>query len=218
MTLQLVLQGIDHHTSHANRGREFQTILNNTHVWYERQRWGKVYEIPNAYSYVPYYIWNKAPAQIRARTEVYQECINGRMQRRGGAPLMRVKSAPDYLGSVLGLHVEFDAKEFAGASISIENFKQHQIDHLYQAERAGALAGFMVLEKRTESVYWVAAGYAYEWMDQIRTRRAAVAKSINFAKVQDKRIWFLCRVERNSLAHYAPLLVPNFNAGSRIAA
>jgi penicillin-binding protein-related factor A (putative recombinase) len=215
---QLAFAGVERLTPHANRGRLFQGILQNTHTWYERQHWGKLYEIPNAFSYVNEWRWSRAEPELRARTEVYFVDIKGRKERRGGAPLLRVKSAPDYLGGLLGYHLEFDAKEFAGPSISIENFKEHQVDNLYSSERAGNIAGFMVLEKRTSNVYWVSASWARAWRDNVRMNRSGVAKSLNFSKVADARIRLLCQVERTSLAHYAPALIPSFKLGSKIAA
>lgn len=196
---QLTLTGVKRPTSQANRGRGFQAILNNTHLWYERQRWGKVYEIPNAFAHVSRSRWMNSPPELRARTE------------KGGL-LLRVKSAPDYLGSLGGRHVEFDAKEFAGTSIDYRNFTEHQVDNLYSAERSGAIAGFIVLEKRTGAVHWVSAGYLRAWLDQIRTKRAGVAKSINFGTVAADGVRKLCAVERDSFAHYAPALVPKLES------
>jgi penicillin-binding protein-related factor A (putative recombinase) len=196
-------------TPHANRGREFQTILNNTHDWYNRQRWGHFYEIPNAYAFVNEFRWRNAPVELRARTEIYFIDRNGRKEQRGGLPLLRVKSGPDYLGGIGSLHVEFDAKEFSEASIPVKQFTEHQVQKLYDAERAGAIAGFMVLEKRTSNVYWVTAQYTREWLDQARMRRD-VAKSLNFSKIVDERVRLVCQVERDSMAHYAPALIPSF--------
>jgi penicillin-binding protein-related factor A (putative recombinase) len=214
------LSFIERNTSHANRGRLFQGILKNTHTWYDRQHWGHVYEIPNAYSYVNEWRWKSAEPELRARTEIYFVDVKGttRREQRGGAPLLRVKSAPDYVGGILGYHIEFDAKEFAGPSISIENFKEHQVDNLYASERAGNIAGFMVLEKRTSNVYWVSAGWARAWRDNVRMNRFGVAKSLNFSKVADARIRLLCQVERNSVAHYAPALIPTFKTGQSLVA
>jgi recombination protein U len=199
MTRQLHLANIEAPTAAANRGRHFQRILNNTHTWYARQRWGKVYEIPNAFAYVSERRWQLSAVDLRART-------------LKGAPLLRVKSAPDYMGGIAGRHVVFDAKEFAAASIPLGNFTEHQIDDLYLAERAGSIAGFMVWEKRTERVYWLPASYVRAWSDSVTCRRAGVAKSLNFAKCADKQVRLLCSVERDGVAHYAPVLVSEFGS------
>lgn len=197
MSSQLQLMGFKRFTPYANRGREFQTILNNTHLWYERQGWGKIYEIPNAFSFVSERQWQASSFELRARTAK-------------GAPLLRIRSAPDYLGAIEGRHIEFDAKEFSGASISIENFKEHQVENLYRAERAGSISGFMILEKRTLKVYWVEAGYVREWIDHLAWKKGGI-KSLNFSKVTDARVRLLCEVERNSIAHYAPGLIAEFS-------
>ncbi len=211
---QLRLAGVARRESQANRGRFWQNILDSTHAWYEAQGWGKVYTIPNAYEYVPEWLWQRAAEALRARTVVY--FVKGRP--RGGAPLMRVKSAPDYVGSVGPWAVQFDAKEFDGTSIPYDNFSPKQIEDLNASSAGGnPYSGFMVLEKRTMNVYWLPADLVHAWHMRIKRAEKGVAKSINFSKVKDERVRLLgtCSGIR---FHYAPALIHGFDEGALRAA
>jgi penicillin-binding protein-related factor A (putative recombinase) len=194
---QLQLAGVNRREPQGNRGRIWQDILDRTHAWYESRRWGKVYSVRNEWAFADRWLWEKQTPECRARTAE-------------GGLLMRRKSAPDYVGSVGCWAVQFDAKEFAGASISYENFKPKQIEDLYSSFAGGnPYSGFMVLEKRTMNVYWVQADWAYIWHTNVKRAMPGVVKSINFSKVVDGRIRVLGRCDGYRF-HYAPALIGGF--------
>lgn len=197
MSQQLTLDGTLRPTPQANRGRFLEDVFARTHGWYNCRRWGFVHRIPNAYEFVPEWKWRNAPAELRARTAK-------------GQPLLRVKSGPDYVGGIAGFHVEFDAKEFAGASIPFTQFTPHQIQMLYDSHCAGNIAGFMVLEKRTLNVYWLRADFVQAWSLQIRRNEPGVRRSINFSTITtDERVRLVAPLT-SIHCHYAPVLIPDF--------
>lgn len=200
---QLSLAGVNRREPQGNRGRVWQDILDRTHGWYTAQGWGKVYPIRNAWAFAPAWLWRRQPPECRARTAE-------------GGLLMRMKSAPDYVGSVGPWAVQFDAKEFAGASISYENFSADQIRDLHDSFAGGnSYSGFMVLEKRAMNVHWLRADYVYDWHVRIKRSEPGVVKSINFARLDYSSptvrdgVKLLGRCDGYRF-HYAPTLIPGF--------
>jgi penicillin-binding protein-related factor A (putative recombinase) len=157
----------------GNRGREWEAVLERTHDQYCAHGLGVVFPICNTWEFAGYHFWQTQPANRRAKTAE-------------GGLLVRMKSAPDYVGSLRGRGLVFDAKEFAGASIPYANFdhdgRAKQIRSVYAASRGGALAGYMILEKRTSRVYWVNGDWVMDWSERIR-RTPGTPKSINFSKL-----------------------------------
>ena len=189
----------------GNRGRFWQDILDRTHDWYRLQGRGRVYPIPNAWAFCPFWQWKNLPEAVRARTG-------------DGGFLKRVKSAPDYVGSVGIWPVMFDAKEFDGASIPLaDKFTPRQIEDLNDSFIAGNIyAGFMVLEKRHMKVWWLQADYVYLWHRAVLCNTPGVAKSINFSKLDFNQpsiahsIRFLGEL-KGSRFDYAPALIAGYD-------
>lgn len=144
MNSQLKFDGIPSPEPHANRGRAFESMLERTHDFYGRQRIGKVEKIPNAWAYCNEAEYFRLPDDMKAVTGT------GRLMKR-------IKTSCDYLGTVSGRGVAFDAKEFAGSSIPFSQFTAHQVRRLYEYARVKTLAGFMILAKRIDSVFWIDA-------------------------------------------------------------
>lgn len=205
MNQQLEIPGVKHRERQGNRGRLWQDILDRTHAWYESQGWGKVYSVRNEWAYCEAWLWKRQPRETTARTMT-------------GGLLLRRKSAPDYVGSVGPWAVQFDAKEFAGASIAYENFKPKQIEDLYASFAGGnPYSGFLVLEKRTMNVYWLPADLMHAWHLRVKRAEPGVAKSINFSKVRDARARLLGRCDGYRF-HYAPALIRGWSSSALKAA
>lgn len=181
----------------GNRGKEWESVLERTHDWYRVGGLGVVFHIPNSWKY-------------------------GGRQKQGADPsrhattanrrsLVMVKAAPDFVGTLRGRGIVFDAKSFEGASIPYDNFDHDksakQIQDIYDASRGGNLAGYMVLEKRTMRVYWVEAEFVHKWSWNVRRGIKGIVKSINFSEVVDHRIKLLGECDGYRF-DYAPLLIP----------
>ena len=181
----------------GNRGREWEAVLERTHAWYRSGGLGVVFRIPNA--------WNFVGGRGKI-ADPKRHASTG-----DGRALGRVKSAPDFVGSLRGRGLTFDAKEFAGTSIPYDQFDHDlsakQIQDLYDAGLGGNLAGYMVLEKRTARVYWVEAAYVHGWSWNVQRGIKGTVKSINFAEVVDERIRLLGECDGFRF-DYAPLLLP----------
>lgn len=160
MTTQLKLAGIPAPEPHANRGRQFEAMLEATHDLYLRTHVGFVEKISNALAFCTEGAWRKLPDELKARTG-------------DGRPLRRVRTCCDYIGQVFSFGVAFDAKEFAGTSFPLVNVKSHQALALYNFWRTGGLAGFLILAKRVDKVYWISAE------SMMRLNSTGTLKSLN---------------------------------------
>lgn len=139
---QLEFPGIPTLEPHANRGREFELMLERTHEFYVRAHIGYVEKISNKWVYCSEGEWHRLPAAMKARTG-------------DGKPLKRAQTPCDYLGHAKGYGVAFDAKEFNGASFPLVNVKPHQATRLNNYFRTGGLSGFLLWAKRTNKIYWI---------------------------------------------------------------
>jgi penicillin-binding protein-related factor A (putative recombinase) len=181
----------------GNRGKDWESILARTHDHYRAIGLGVVFHIPNSWRY---------GGRPKQGADSARHAATG-----DGRTLKRVKSAPDFVGSLSGRGIVFDAKSFSGASIPYDQFDEDrsgkQIEDLHDAWRGGNLAGYMVLEKRTMRVHWVEAEYVYKWRWNVTRGIKGTAKSINFSEVVDHRIRLL-GVCDGFRFDYAPLLIP----------
>jgi penicillin-binding protein-related factor A (putative recombinase) len=203
---QRPLPALRHRTSQSNRGKDWEEVLSRTHDWYRSGGFGYMRQNPGVWNYCGQTAYKNSPPVVTAMTG-------------DGRPLIRMKSAPDFTGQILGVPVEFDAKEFAEASIAIQKVAGEKLDgHVveYLAEQQASCRGrghfgFMVLEKRHSRVWWVTAGYVAEWLEGVRRRPEETAKSLNFSKVEDDRIKLLGECDGFRF-DYAPLLIPDFES------
>jgi penicillin-binding protein-related factor A (putative recombinase) len=130
--------------SHGNRGKDFERILERTHRRYREQGVADVDYIPNAFVYCSEWEWKRLPRTSTARMG-------------DGRTLKRVQTSSDYRGTLRGLGLAFDAKEFSDDRLSLKKLPRHQVDSLARFARARGIAGFMVWAKRAGTVYWVPA-------------------------------------------------------------
>jgi penicillin-binding protein-related factor A (putative recombinase) len=192
----MTLAGVEAATPQGDRGKFWEGVLERTHDVYARRGTGKIYHLPNDWAFCH-------PATISRLN------LPGEMWARTGAgrTIRRVKSGPDFVGGFGGRHVEFDAKEFMGASIPLEkSFTLHQVEKLRQAERSGSLAGFMILAKRTMTAYWLLASQVLRLLDLLRFNQLP-CKSLNLAWL-DEHAKTLGQVSPVGIFDWAAVLVP----------
>jgi recombination protein U len=167
---QNTLAGINHRQTHANLGKGFEDALDAAHELYERQGVGKIIHLRNAFVYCTEAAFNRLDPYMRARLGT-------------GLTMVREKTEWDYCGVVRGRAVAFDAKEFSGTSIPVDELKPHQIEHLCAFAAGGGLAGFMIHAKQSGVVFWLDARKAREMADRVRFapkgKVTGVVKSLN---------------------------------------
>jgi penicillin-binding protein-related factor A (putative recombinase) len=173
--------------SHANRGRQFEAMLERTHDFYTCELIGDITKISNRWEFCSEGEWRRLPPALKARTG-------------DGKPLKRAQTVCDYLGHAYGYGVAFDAKEFNGPSIPLENFKVHQVRGLYNYERTRGLAGFLVWSKRADKVYWVCAQF------MMILRSAGTLKSLNI-KWLDEHAVLITEKTTGALVDWARVLL-----------
>lgn len=168
---QLKFPGVPAPELHANRGRQFEAMLEATHDYYLRAGIGLIEKISNKWVYCTEGEWRGLADALKARTAT-------------GRPLRRAKTMCDYLGHAKGHAVAFDAKEFKEASFPLRDVQPHQATGLFNFYRTGGLAGFLLWSRRVDTVYWLTA----EFMMQLRL--GGNIKSLNIAWLEQhaKRI------------------------------
>lgn len=182
-------------TPHANRGRLLEGMLERTHQYYERSGIGSVEKIPNAFVFCSEIEWQriKSPA-LKARTA-------------DGKPLRREKTDCDFKGHARGFGIAFDAKEFAGPSLPIANFKPHQVLRLFTFARTGGTAGFMRWAKRIDSIFWIeAAAFNLIYL-------GGKLKSLNLAWLKEHAI-LICSCTTGALIDWVSVLFPQLSKAS----
>jgi recombination protein U len=188
MREQLKLAGIPAPESHANRGRQFEAILEATHEYYLRAGIGYVEKISNKWVYCSEGEWRGLAPALKARDG------NNR-------PMKRAATMCDYLGHARGSGVAFDAKEFKDASFPLVNVKPHQATALFNFYRTGGLGGFLLWSRRVDKVYWVNA----ETM--MIQRQAGTVKSLNI-KWLDEHATLITEKASGATVDWARVLLP----------
>jgi recombination protein U len=108
-------------TAHANRGKSFEKLIEDTNTSYEFEGLGMVQKIPNEWI-----VQRRGPQIINAFT--------------------RSKSTVDFIGIIrTGQGISFEAKQTANkTSFPLSNIKPHQIDYLTNFEKMKGIAFFLV--------------------------------------------------------------------------
>lgn len=200
---QLPLAGIKSRTPHANRGKALEAMLDRTHERYKHERRAVIYHVPNAFTYCPERAYQRLDPYLKARLGT-------------GLTMVRVKTPCDYIGGAKGFPLAFDAKEFHGASIPLDDFTPHQVEGLLGFERVG-LAGFMVYARRAGQVFWVRAGQVREAQDKVAFQkgRGAHPKSFNLAWLEENAV-LVCRTHDGGEVDWLPVLTGAVSSRSSV--
>jgi penicillin-binding protein-related factor A (putative recombinase) len=179
--------------SHGNRGKEFERMLEKTHHYYRVRGVADVDYIPNAFAYCSEGEFQRLPRELKARMG-------------DGRTLKRVRTSGDYRGTLSGLGLAFDAKQFSDDRLQLKKIPRHQVEALCSFARARGIGGFMVYAVRAAAVYWVDAFTMRALCDQALTNKGM--KTLNLS-------WFAAnavpigRVVPGGLVEYATAILPS---------
>ncbi len=123
---------------HANRGMKFEQLINESNEYYAANDKGYIYKKPTPIKVVRVQTINNNFSRKHQIKEAYYEQA----------------STTDYNGIYRGRYIDFEAKEVRYKTFNIgANLKKHQINHLINVARHGAIAFLLVYFTSVDQVY-----------------------------------------------------------------
>lgn len=120
-------------TTYANRGKEFESLLDYTNKIYANKGIALI---------------NKRPTPVQILRTKGHRITNA---------IYTKKSTVDYDGIYEGKPITFEAKSTNGKSLPLSMIPQHQVDYLLDAIVHGAVAFFIVHFKELDKTYKISA-------------------------------------------------------------
>ncbi len=139
--------------SAANRGMNFEAMINQTNEFYLNNDIAIIYKKPIPIQIVGVDYKRRSAAKI---TEAYY----------------KLPSTTDYNGIYKGRYIDFEAKETKSTtSFPIKNIHIHQVEHLRRVKEHGAISFIIVYFSKLERIYLLDSDYVTEYFlraDQAR--------------------------------------------------
>ena len=110
------------------------------------------------------------------------------------------KSTVDYIGTVQGIPVCFDAKECAVKTFPLQNVHEHQIQFMKEFEEQGGIAFIILHFTAMDEVYYLPFAHRYRYWERMAQ---GGRKSITYDEI-DKT--FRIGRHRDILVHYLELI------------
>ena len=124
-------------TTSANRGMNFESMINRTNEFYRDNDIAVIYKKPIPIQIVGVDYKKRSAAKI---TEAYY----------------KLPSTTDYNGIYKGKYIDFEAKETKSkTSFPIKNIHEHQVKHLENVKKHGAISFIIVYFKTIERIYFL---------------------------------------------------------------
>lgn len=125
-------------TVHANRGMKFESLINESNEFYALHDRAYIYKKPTPIKVVKVQTKHNNFQKKHVISEAYYESA----------------STTDYNGIYKGYYIDFEAKEVKYKTFNIgANLKKHQIEHLINVRKHGAIAFLMVNFTSLDEVY-----------------------------------------------------------------
>ena len=106
------------------------------------------------------------------------------------------KSTVDYIGTVQGIPVCFDAKECAETTFPLQNVHPHQIAFMKEFEAQGGIAFLIIYYTKLDEIYYMPFSHIYRFWTRMEE---GGRKSFTYDEV-DKS--YRIRSHRDMLVHY----------------
>lgn len=106
------------------------------------------------------------------------------------------KSTVDYIGTVQGVPVCFDAKECAADTFPLQNVHPHQVEFMKEYEEQGGISFIILYYTSREEMYYLPFARLYEFWNRMQS---GGRKSFTYDEV-DKE--YVIRSKRDMLVHY----------------
>lgn len=143
--------------SAANRGMNFESMINQTNEFYLDNDIAVIYKKPIPIQIVGVDYKRRSAAKI---TEAYY----------------KLPSTTDYNGIYKGRYIDFEAKETKSTtSFPIKNIHEHQVEHLRRVKEHGAISFIIVYFSRLERIYLLDSDYVTEYYNRAKTGRKSIA-------------------------------------------
>jgi len=131
-------------TSHSNRGRDFQTYINQSIERYATLEVAEIEEVAT-------------PIRVEKVDRTTKKITSAFFER---------KSTVDYIGIVKGKFIGFDAKETADANkFPLKNVHEHQIIKLVRYMRQGGISFLLVHFKSQQETYILKTQDLMKWVE-----------------------------------------------------
>ncbi len=142
-------------TIHANRGMKFENMINESNEFYALHDLAYIYKKPTPIKVVKVETKKHNFVKKHIISEAYYESA----------------STTDYNGIYNGKYVDFEAKEVKYKTFNIgANLKKHQIDHLINVARHGAISFLLVHFTSVDQVYVLEAKDLENFLENNKTK------------------------------------------------
>jgi recombination protein U len=143
-------------SSSANRGMNFEKMINQTNDFYLTNDIAVIHKKP-------------IPIQI----------VKVDYQKRSAAKIVeayyKLPSTTDYNGIYKGQYIDFEAKETKNkTSFPIKNIHEHQVNHLNQCMRHGAIAFIIIYFSTLDRIFLLDASYVIHFYERSKISRKSI--------------------------------------------
>ncbi len=146
-------------TSSANRGMNFESMINRTNEFYRDNDIAFIYKKPIPIQIVSVDYKRRSAAKI---TEAYY----------------KLPSTTDYNGIYKGRYIDFEAKETKSkTSFPIKNIHEHQVNHLDNVKKHGAISFIIVYFKAIERIYLMDSDKVSYYYRRAKTGKKSITLS-----------------------------------------
>jgi recombination protein U len=141
----------------ANRGMNFELMINQTNEFYRDNDIAVIYKKPIPIQIVSVDYRTRSAAKI---TEAYY----------------KLPSTTDYNGIYKGKYIDFEAKETKSkTSFPIKNIHEHQVLHLENVRRHGAISFIIVYFSTLGRIYLLDSTYVTKFYDRSKTGKKSIS-------------------------------------------
>ncbi len=149
-------------SSAANRGMNFETMINQTNEFYRDNNIAIIYKKPIPIQIVGVDYQRRSAAKI---TEAYY----------------KLPSTTDYNGIYKGRYIDFEAKETKSkTSFPIKNIHEHQVTHLSKVKEHGAISFVLIYFKTLSRIFLMDSDLIVQYYKRAKTGK----KSISLEEVE----------------------------------
>jgi len=144
-------------TSSANRGMNFESMINRTNEFYLDNDIAIIYKKPIPIQIVSVDYRTRSAAKI---TEAYY----------------KLPSTTDYNGIYKGRYIDFEAKESKSkTSFPIKNIHEHQVSHLKRVKEHGAISFIIVYFSSIERIYFLDSEYVSSFYERSKAGKKSIS-------------------------------------------
>ncbi len=144
-------------TSTANRGMNFESMINRTNEFYRDNDIAIIYKKPIPIQIVGVDYKRRSAARI---TEAYY----------------KLPSTTDYNGIYKSQYIDFEAKETKSkTSFPIKNIHEHQVSHLRRVNEHGAISFIIVYFSSLEKIYFLDSKFVTFYYERSKTGKKSIA-------------------------------------------